>query len=381
MKTNLYDKTTLKSLRLSDWTTYLRTHGWQEAQRNDKAAFWRQYQDNEAYEVLMPLRYDLADFSPRISEALDTLSIFEQRSPAAVLSDLKTVTSADVIRVCVQDNSNTSTIPLDDGVLLIQRARDMLTSAACATVNTRAYFASRKPSEVTNYLQQVSLGQTEPGGYVVKLISPVNPQLYYQSNNQLNLLVVEPPYQRRVVQTLMQSLSALQKAAEIASHSSDFTPFQDAVRQGVNANLCEAVIGMSGYQKTRNLEVNVLWSYARTAEKTIPDRVSLSFETMDIIEEAGRLFRATSSQEDQQIEGLVISLHREKEKTTGLVTIMAFMDGKHRKVRVELDDKDYDKAIQAHKEHIPIFCEGELIKEARSFLLNHPRNFCLEPDE
>ncbi|MDM8558410.1 hypothetical protein [Candidatus Parabeggiatoa sp. HSG14] len=381
MKTNLYDKTTLKGLRLSDWTTYLRTHGWQEAQRNDKATFWRQYQDNEAYEVLMPLRYDLADFSPRIREALDTLSIFEQRSSVAVLSDLKTVTSADVIRVCVQDNSNTSTIPLDDGVLLIQRARDMLTSAACATVNTRAYFASRKPSEVTNYLQQVSLGQTEPEGYVVKLISPVNPQLHYQSNNQLNLLAVEPPYQRRVVQTLMQSLSALQKAAEIASHSSDFTPFQNAVRQGVNANLCEAVIGMSGYHKTRNLEINVLWSYARTAEKAIPDRVSLSFETMDIIEEAGRLFRATSPQEDQQIEGLVISLHREKEKTTGLVTIMAFVDGRHRKVRAELDNKDYDKAIQAHKEHIPISCEGELIKEARSLILNHPRNFCLEPDE
>jgi len=179
----------------------------------------------------------------------------------------------------------------------------------------------------------------------------------------------------------MQSLSALQKAAEIASHSSDFTPFQDAVRQGVNANLCEAVIGMSGYQKNRNLEINVLWSYTRTAEKAIPNRVSLSVETMDIIEEAGRLFRATSPQEDQQIEGLVISLHREKEKTTGLVTIMAFVEGRHRKVRVTLDEKDYDKAIQAHKEHIPVSCEGELIKEARSFILNHPRNFRLEPDE
>ena len=381
MKTNLYDKTIFKKLRLSDWTTYLCTYGWQEIQRNDKAALWTQHQDNEAYEILLPLRHDLEDFSARLNEALNTLSIFEQRSPAAVLSDLKTATSADVIRVCVQDNRNASTIPLDDGVLLIQRARDMLTSAACATVNTRAYFASRKPSEVTNYLQQVSLGQTEPGGYVVKLISPVNPQLYYQSNNQLNLLAVEPPYQRRVVQTLMQSLSALQKAAEIASHSSDFTPFQDAVRQGVNANLCEAVIGMSGYQKNRNLEINVLWSYTRTAEKAIPNRVSLSVETMDIIEEAGRLFRATSPQEDQQIEGLVISLHREKEKTTGLVTIMAFVEGRHRKVRVTLDEKDYDKAIQAHKEHIPVSCEGELIKEARSFILNHPRNFRLEPDE
>ena len=95
MKTNFYDQTTLKSLRLSDWTTYLRTHGWQEAQRNDKAAFWRQYQDNEAYEVLLPLRHDLDDFSARIREALDTLSIFEQRSPAAVLSDLKTVLCAN----------------------------------------------------------------------------------------------------------------------------------------------------------------------------------------------------------------------------------------------------------------------------------------------
>ena len=52
-----------------------------------------------------------------------------------------------------------------------------------------------------------------------------------------------------------------------------------------------------------------------------------------------------------------------------------------RKVRIELDEKDYNKAIQAHKEHIHISCEGELIKEAHSFILNHPRNFSLEPDE
>ncbi len=377
MKTNTYEKTILKALRPSDWTTYLRTHNWQEVQRDDKAAIWVQRQENEEFEILLPLDRDLRDFSIRLNEVLNTLSIFEQRTPIAVLTDLETVTSADVIRVCVQDYSNT--LPLDDGVLLMQRARDMLLAAACATVDSRAYFAPRKNNEVTDYLQQVRLGQTEQDSYVVRLISPVNPQLHY--NNQLSMLSLAPPFERRVVQTLMRSLSALQKAAKTAIHTCDFAPFQAAVPQGVSANLCEAVIGMSGRQKKRHLDINVAWSYARPTEEPIPNRVFLPFETMHVIEEAGRLFRATSPQEDKQIEGLVIALHRDKETSTGVVTIMAFLEGRHRKVRVELEGKDYGSAIQAHKENRVVSCEGELVREGRSVILKHPINFTLEDDE
>jgi len=50
-------------------------------------------------------------------------------------------------------------------------------------------------------------------------------------------------------------------------------------------------------------------------------------------------------------------------------------------VRVELEEKDYNSAIQAHKENILVFCEGKLVREGRSFLLKHPKNFTLEPDE
>ncbi|MEK8016259.1 MAG: hypothetical protein VSS75_005275 [Candidatus Parabeggiatoa sp.] len=377
MKTNTYEKTILNALRPSDWTTYLRTHNWQEVQRNDKAATWVQRQDNEEFEILLPLDRDLRDFSIRLNEVLNTLSIFEQRAPIAVLTDLETVTSADVIRVCVQDNSNT--LPLDDGVLLMQRARDMLLAAACATVDSRAYFAPRKHNEVIDYLQQVRLGQTDQDSYVVRLISPVNPQLHY--NNQLSMLSLAPPFERRVVQTLMRSLSALQKAAKTAIHTCDFAPFQAAVREGVSANLCEAVIGMSGRQKKRHLDINVAWSYARPTEEPIPNRVFLPFETMHVIEEAGRLFRASTPQEDKLIEGLVIALHRDKETTTGVVTIMAFLDGRHRKVRVELEEKDYESAIQAHKENRVVSCEGQLVREGRSVILKHPRNFTLEDDE
>jgi hypothetical protein len=372
---NTYDKTILNTLRPSDLTAYLRAFDWQEVQRNEKATVWIQRQDNEEFEILLPLQRDVRDFSIRMSEVLSTLSVFEQRSPTAVLNDLKTVTGADVIRVCVQND----TLPLNDGVLLMQHAKNLLLAAACATVDYRAYFAPRKASEVTDYLQKIYLGQTEQGSYVVRLISPVNPQLRYQTNNQLSMFALEPPFERRVVQTLMQSLSALQKAALQASHSSDFTPFQDAVRQGVSANLCEAVYGMSA--RRYGLDINVTWSYARPPDKQIPNRVLFSDETMHIIDEAGRLFRATSPQESFELEGLVISLHREKENSRGVATIMGFIERRHRKVRVELDEKDYMLAIQAHKENIPVYCEGELVREGRSFILSHPRNFILEPDE
>jgi hypothetical protein len=129
---NTYDKTILNTLRPSDLTAYLRAFDWQEVQRNEKATVWIQRQDNEEFEILLPLQRDVRDFSIRMSEVLSTLSVFEQRSPTAVLNDLKTVTGADVIRVCVQND----TLPLNDGVLLMQHAKNLLLAAACATVLT-----------------------------------------------------------------------------------------------------------------------------------------------------------------------------------------------------------------------------------------------------
>lgn len=65
----------------------------------------------------------------------------------------------------------------------------------------------------------------------------------------------------------------------------------------------------------------------------------------------------------------------------GKVTIMGCVLGKLRKIYVDLAELDYNLAIKAYQERIPVICSGDLSKEGEEFVLKNPRNFALQLEE
>jgi hypothetical protein len=80
-----------------------------------------------------------------------------------------------------------------------------------------------------------------------------------------------------------------------------------------------------------------------------------------------------------EIQGVVIKLREEVE--TGKVTMMGCVLGKLRKIYVDLAEPDYNLAIKAYQERIPVICSGDLSKEGEAFVLKNPRTFALQPEE
>jgi hypothetical protein len=79
------------------------------------------------------------------------------------------------------------------------------------------------------------------------------------------------------------------------------------------------------------------------------------------------------------IYGIVIKLQDEVEK--GKATMMGCVVGKLHKIEVELQQPDYQLAIKAYQERIPVVCTGDLSKEGEVFVLKNPRNFALQQQE
>src|SRR5690242_11358228 len=100
MKVTIRDPIVLHAVSPLDLAGYLLSTGWREGQRiGDKGAAWVcSPRSGKEYEILVPLRTDLADYTYRIADALHTLAAVEQRSQLEILADLN-VASADVIRV------------------------------------------------------------------------------------------------------------------------------------------------------------------------------------------------------------------------------------------------------------------------------------------
>jgi len=140
MKALAYDVDTLRSLRPHDVAAYLRTRGWTLAESvPDRSSRYALGSSVTGYEVEIPLRTDFRDFHLRMGEVLSTLARAEKRSPPEILRDLS-LAGADVVRLrLLGGDLRDGTVPLEDGALLVDRARDIMLASACAALARRPY--------------------------------------------------------------------------------------------------------------------------------------------------------------------------------------------------------------------------------------------------
>jgi hypothetical protein len=376
------DAAVLGALRPLDVAAYLRSAGWRPVDRiGDKGTVWtRAGASGEDLEILLPLRADLRDFTARMADVLTTLAAGEDRSQLDILRDISCA-SADVVRLELQGPAVIDqSLALPQGVLAFARAHELMLSAACAAVEPRPVYATRKPAQAVEYVSRLRLGQTEAGSYVVSILSPVAPSLDQGAGPGAGG-EVEDPFERRVTTTLARASAAALDAAEVAGSTGSLQPFVDASRLGVSANLCDAIAGLVTESGAESLAIRLRWSPSRAAPAEAPSRVVFARDAVGVVREASRIFRETTPREEFELQGMVVALQRDEGAASGTVTIAALVDGALRKVRVALGAEAYGAAIRAHQEELRVRCLGRLTKEGRSLVLREAHGLEVEAGE
>jgi hypothetical protein len=376
MKIDIRDVAAMEALRPLEVAAYLRSHGWTSREAAaGRAAVWTLPAPDGEYEALLPLDPSIGDFALRMGDIVRVLATAEQRSQETVYADLLT-TTADVVRIRIEDaDLQDGTLPIEVYSRVAQKARDLMLAAACAAIEARAVWHTRKPTQAVEEVRKVRIGQTERGSYVVTVITRVSPELHVTNGR---LFEAEIPFERRMTQTLASALFHLERAAEAAALSGKFAAFDAAVAKGVSANLCDAVAGLWGEEdRLRNLEFTFSWSPARPPESDAVQCVRFTADRIPVIREAGRLLRESAPVADFELEGAVVKLERAEGAPTGKVTILGQVEGKPRRVVVELDDPDYHLAVLAHDQFKALRCLGSLVREGRSLVLQDPREIAI----
>lgn len=375
-----FDVETLRTVGPVEIAAYLRSHAWKQVENiGDKASVWtKQAEEGGEYEILLPLDRTLSEFARRLSEALQTLSVAEQRPETAVLHDITTA-AFDVVRVRLQHALiENGTVPLDYGVQMIQQTRELMLAAACATVRPRALYQSRKPQEALDYVDGLRMGQTESGSFVLAVQSPVPPLLRHETLfPDLPELRAREPFERRVLLTLTDALAAVRRAILSAGTLGDVQPFQEAIPLGVSANLCDALVGLSMENTAEEVALQISWSPTRRIDNSIPNHFRFGRDAIPVLREVSRLLREASPIEDFQLFGTITRLRREDRAATGNATVAGWVENGWRKVRMELSDRDYQIAVRAHQEKELVQCVGELVKQRRTYSLLNVQDFTL----
>jgi hypothetical protein len=288
------DREFLQSLAPIEIAAYLRSRGWHEqpGPTRDSALFTL----GTDYEVTLPLSSALRDFAYRMIDAIKTLEIAEDRGQAEILADLA-VSASDVVRVRLADpDARDGSLPLGRASEVISHAYDMLLAAACAAVEPKYYFSSHKPQAALDYMRSVRMGQTERGSFVLTILSRVTPDLVQPYAGVRD--VVPEPFERMVTRRLAVALAAIDASAKAAIATGNIDTFGRSVEQGVSANLCDALAGMSETDGVgRDVDISLAWARVRPTTHSPFVRYQVGRDIVPVLREVARVFKSRAPQE------------------------------------------------------------------------------------
>ncbi len=378
MKATIRDLETLRTIRPLEMVSYLRAHQWHQAEKLDRGAFWVKEDSGESFEILLPLDAALRDFPYRIAEALATLEEVEKRSQLEIVEDL-VMTNADLVRPRLPGVNHVSDLTLEQGRIVYEQARNLMLAAACAAVEKRPLFAKRKPEQAMRFLEHARFGMPQRGSYILTIISPVSPKIAL-GKDLLGEEIAEEPFERKTMRTLAEAVHALEAASREVAATSELEPMKLAVRRGVSANLCEAIIGLHEGSGEKGVEFAFSWAPLRDVPSNVPRFAAITSDFISIIRETARIFRETETVGGIEVLGVVNRLEHQG-GDHGRVTIVGSADGIPRSVTTELSGPDHSLAVRSYEERIPLTCVGELTRDGRSWVLRNPREIELLSDD
>ncbi|MBX8542447.1 hypothetical protein K5D41_22470 [Pseudomonas cichorii] len=350
--------------------SYILSHGWfHDGDFKGLASIWHRFDtDQSDAEILLPNSASSRDFADRMADAVIAISLFEMRSPTTILKEVMGH-FADLVRIRVIHNDvDTGTIPINDGVLLNIRARDLMASAVMSTALKRRHFMGKRSPEVKAYIESLRLGQTEVGSYVVNIIAPAGPSQTDQRAFE------DIPLSNIVTDNLVSSLEALTLAINKFSSAGDLTVFDAAVTSGASSNMCDALVGLSGAERKRGFEISIAPSHRpETFSQTKLFRFNI--ESVTKIADASAYYKDNYVLPARTIIGSIKRLDRPLSDEAGTITVSTMIGEIEKHVSIQLGPDEYMDAVNAHKQKAAIQCTGDLHVSARSAKLLNPSGF------
>lgn len=365
MKVAIRDRDALLEVPPIALSAYAKANGWKKTDpyRNISDI----YVAEDRPELLIPRTAHLGDYASVVLRLIELFAEVTGASELAVYRDLMTA-DRDLIRMRTAGASGG--IPVGDAVVLVEASRDLLLAAACSLEKPLPLYPVGARQEAAETLRGVRMGHTEPGSFVVTLLTPVVPSPVSLPPGQKGAL--SEPRGRQVSKRLLQALAAVRRATERAA-SGDSGDFAHAVTEGVSADLCEPLASLT--ERFSALEVSATW--ARSLPADCPPRtVKFDAAAAPILQAAARAFRDRAPKEGVEVVGFVQRLHREEEETDGEISLHARIPGsagRMHTITAILEEADYERAIDAHRRKLTVIAEGDLHRIGRRWRLRNPR--------
>lgn len=354
----------LRAIELDDMTTYLGANGWTRDEtfaRPDVLRFLGpKADDGEPLEIVLPAAQEAADFFDRVRDALVTLAALGDRSPTTLAREVRRP-GLDHLSVRFEGKqAEDGTLPLHVASDLIRRTQQLMVAVAAAEERpVRAY--GRATRLAVQHAESCRFGQTSLGSFVLHVECPT------QGSGQQSFT----PFPRRVTTRLMRGL----KRAGAAVLSGSPAAIAEGHRDGLNANVCEALVELHRAAPELSVGFSVAFSPGVPAEPDLSGEVVLRARAFELLEGAAREMRGTAALDERDIVGKIVRLaasdvdDEDDDPPDGerTATLRFVENGRQQSALLQLEPEDYRSACDAHRDGKQVLVTGTLERFGRSW--------------
>lgn len=320
----------------------------------------------EPLELILPADKNKVDVDLYVERAIRTLSAVLDMNPEDLAQKIKYF-DRDVLRVRNLETNGLDSIPIKIASHQINELKQLVAYSACSEENQKSYYLNARMPLAQKMILDYRFGHTFRGSFGFTVETPAISRLQFATQRSLLPENVDDvnymPIQRRVMERIVRGFLITRKATE----DHNYQVLVDNYKQGFNANMCRSILEMS-MGKKQPLEYSISWSSCvEPIDETIknPEPIILEQYSYENLEYAAEILSELEPA-SVIIKGLITQL-KASDNPLGLDTsrsvIVKWQDdtmGKVYNVFVELDRDDYIKAIDAHREWLPISISGTL---------------------
>lgn len=355
-----------RAVTVADLRSYLLRTGWQPKPFKQPQVLYfegPQADDGTPLVQLVPVSGNYRDFPLRVEEIVQALSSIEQRPAGDILRDILTPT-CDLVHFRLESvETRSGTIELGFVGPFIQSMKNLFVFAACGELQPQRFF-TRALKQAVQFADRCRLRSAPVGSFMVDVETPLVPPA-----NEMQVRLEAYPLERLILLSLMDGLGLLQQAIESGQKQAIF-----AERGApLNANMCEALLGMRPDSPDVRLEVRVSWSREwPLPEHAPPTAVAFEGKAFEQIDAIARALRTGTEPQRRQLRGRVVRLAAKDpvrgEASTLMATVQVESPNAPARVDVSLAPQQYRVACDAHRDGLRIAASGILERNGRKWL-------------
>ncbi|MFB7514029.1 hypothetical protein [Streptomyces sp. NPDC056144] len=313
--------------------------------------------------VVIPLDSNAPDYPQLMHSALAQLAQrrdFWSRS----LYPRIAVAASDEFRFQKESKAPSGLISWRQGERLIESARRTFLAGAKYYLGPGRHFVNRHGRFATRYLDQILMGQTAVGSYIVTALAPSDAaiDLKQGSEGSTRMLDVGVTRVRSVNEAVVHAVGATVEALDHYRASGSLAGFEQGVIDGISYEMTNALLGIASNSDEALIAVE--WDQGQARPSGVESEFLFHSEDVAPLSQAAVRLAEDESSTQFTITGRVHLLAKKTVGSPGVFGIDSLQPQGPRKVRVRLaDEEDYHEAVRAHEEDLAILVAGRLEKE------------------